>query len=203
MRHRYSDLIRIFDDLFALTERTVLVAGVDEPLYKPAEGDDRPAQIIFAHGYFASALHEIAHWCIAGHHRRSLLDYGYWYEPDGRSPEKQMEFARVEVKPQALEWVFSVASGLEFNFSADNLAVGGSVVDDSWRHFQCDVTATARRYAEIGLPARAEILASELARFYGTGNKWRDPDSYQLDEHWREPYEIDHRVDAVVCRVSS
>jgi len=203
VHHRYSDLISIFDALFAVTESTVLRAGDNEPIYKPAASEQHRAEIIFAHGYFSSALHEIAHWCIAGSYRRTLVDYGYWYEPDGRSAEKQSEFARVEIKPQALEWVFSVASGCIFNFSADNLALGGSVVDESWRRFQQDVMAAARRYAAMGLPPRAEILASTLAEFYGTGNKWRDPTNYQLDDHWSYPHETDHRTNEIIRPLSS
>ncbi len=53
--------------------------------------------------FYASALHEIAHWCIAGENRCQQVDYGYWYEPNGRSEERQFEFEKVEVKPQALE----------------------------------------------------------------------------------------------------
>lgn len=203
MRHSYSDLIRIFDALFAVTESTVLRAGGDEPLYKPSEGDQHPAAIIFAHGYFSSALHEIAHWCIAGSYRRTLVDYGYWYEPDGRSEEKQLAFARVEVKPQALEWVFSIASGCTFNFSADNLAIGGSVVDESWRRFQQDVLEAARCYAAKGLPPRAEILAVALAQFYGTGNQWRDPTNYQLEDTWSPSHETNHRTNDILCQLSS
>ena len=202
-RHSYSDLIRLFNDLFLVTEHTVLVAGTDEPLYVPARDADHPAQIIFAHGYYASALHEIAHWCIAGAHRRTLLDYGYWYVPDGRSAEQQLEFSRVEVKPQAIEWVFSVASGLDFNFSADNLASGGSIVDANWRRFQDEVATTARYFATKGLPTRAEKLANAIAKFYGTETNWRKPESYRLEANWREVFETDHRLDEIVRVVSS
>src|SRR5690606_39383874 len=54
--------------------------------YLPASEPDGLARVVFAHGFFASALHEIAHWCIAGDYRRTLHDYGYWYCPDGRTP---------------------------------------------------------------------------------------------------------------------
>ncbi len=50
---------------------------------------------------FASALHEISHWCIAGKARRELVDFGYWYCPDGRDAMTQSQFEDVEVKPQA------------------------------------------------------------------------------------------------------
>ena len=79
------------------------------------------AQIISTRDYFSSILHEVSHWCIAGPERRKLVDFGYWYEPDGRSELKQNEFERVEVKPQALEWLFSEACGIKFRLSVDNL----------------------------------------------------------------------------------
>ncbi|MFC6672561.1 elongation factor P hydroxylase [Marinobacterium aestuariivivens] len=120
----YQDLIELFDGLFRDTFNTVLVLGDDEPIYLPA-GDGYPHhRIVFAHGFFASALHEIAHWCVAGAERRQQVDFGYWYKPDGRTAEEQALFERVEVKPQALEWIFSAAAGHRFHFSADNLSLG-------------------------------------------------------------------------------
>jgi elongation factor P hydroxylase len=81
--------------------------------------------------YFASALHEVAHWCIAGEQRRQQLDFGYWYAPDGRSPEQQGAFEAVEYKPQALEWFFSLACGYRFRLSADNLGMPGGEMPDA------------------------------------------------------------------------
>lgn len=59
-------------------------------------------------------MHELAHWCIAGPERRLLADYGYWYEPDGRTEQIQAEFEKVEVKPQAVEWILSASCGFPF-----------------------------------------------------------------------------------------
>lgn len=56
---------------------------------------------------FNSALHEISHWTIAGAKRRLLPDLGYWYAPDGRTKEQQDLFEQVEIKPQAIEWLFA------------------------------------------------------------------------------------------------
>lgn len=56
-------------------------------------------RIVFAHGYYASGMHEISHWCVAGAERRKLVDFGYWYCPDGRDAETQGKFEDVEVKP--------------------------------------------------------------------------------------------------------
>ena len=48
-----------------------LVGGFDEPLYLPAT-DSRAAEIRFRSDYPSSALHEVAHWCLAGARRRAL-----------------------------------------------------------------------------------------------------------------------------------
>jgi hypothetical protein len=64
MNHSSNDLIMLFNDLFRETHRTVLVKGSGEPEYIPAEGTHGLAQVVFAHGYYASALHEISHWCV-------------------------------------------------------------------------------------------------------------------------------------------
>lgn len=112
-------LMTVFNTVFA-NQNTVLVRGDDEPEYLAAK-DDKPAQIRFAHGYFSSALHELAHWCIAGKKRRLLDDFGYWYCPDGRDLTTQKQFEALEVAPQAIECVFCLANGRKFFASADNL----------------------------------------------------------------------------------
>ncbi len=162
--HRVDDLIAIFNRLFRASVGCELVRGEDEPLYLPPSADRPIAQIVFAHGYFASALHEVAHWCIAGKRRRQLLDYGYWYKPDGRTALEQRDFERVEEKPQALEWAFSVACGKIFCFSADNL--DGEAHDA--RPFQRAVQARVLAYLERGFPPRAARFIDALHAHYGT-----------------------------------
>ncbi len=130
----------LFTQCFASTFLTELCGGADEPLYLPIS-DTRPlAQIWYREDFPASALHEIAHWCIAGPQRRLLEDYGYWYEPDGRSAIKQQAFEQVEVKPQALEAAFSHAARFPFRISADNLEgdLGASAVFEQ-RVWQCAI----------------------------------------------------------------
>jgi len=117
-----QDIINIFNQTFAQSHNTKLVLGDNEPLYQPADQNCHFHQIIFAHGYFSSALHEVAHWLVAGEQRRLRVDYGYWYEPDGRDLQRQAEFERVEVLPQAIEWALSVSCGVEFDVSSDNLS---------------------------------------------------------------------------------
>ena len=113
-------LISLFNSTFE-DYNTRLVLGDDEPIYIPAGDDTGYHQIVFAHGFFSSALHEIAHWCIAGEKRRQLEDYGYWYCPDGRDEAQQADFEKVEIKPQAIEWAFTEAAGRKFQVSTDNL----------------------------------------------------------------------------------
>lgn len=141
---------------------TQLVKGEDEPLYAPASEKCRFHRIIFAHGFFASALHETAHWCLAGNARRLLEDFGYWYMPDGRDEEQQKTFEQVEIKPQAIEWAFCVAAGKKFNVSADNL--DGATPDTI--AFKENVYQQVQHYLDNGFPQRAQQFIDALARFY-------------------------------------
>lgn len=142
--------------------QTQLQAGVDEPIYLPASDDEPRHRIVFAHGYFNSALHELAHWCVAGTERRLLEDYGYWYCPDGRNAEQQAAFEQVEVKPQALEWWFALACGRRFRTSRDNL--GGEATDS--RPFRAAVQRQAQHYQRSGLPQRAHQIVQLLTHHF-------------------------------------
>jgi elongation factor P hydroxylase len=170
MKHDPNDLIMLFNDLFRGPFRTVLVRGGGEPEYVPADEANGIAQIIFAHGYYASALHEISHWCIAGVERRTLHDYGYWYCPDGRTTAQQQAFEAVEVKPQALEWLFSAAAGSRFHISVDNLSGDGAVDETAFRR---NVLDQADRYLTHGMPGRAGTFFRALRTFYGTSDDFR------------------------------
>ncbi|OTG70732.1 hypothetical protein B9T26_13390 [Acinetobacter sp. ANC 4169] len=129
-----------------------LVKGDFEPEYFPATAD-APARIQFAHGFFNSALHEISHWTIAGDKRRLLPDLGYWYAPDGRSAEQQALFEQVEIKPQAIEWMFAQAFGRKFRVSLDNLTGDGG----NGATFKDNVFAQVQQYfkGEAKLPRDA------------------------------------------------
>lgn len=161
-RHQIADLIGLFNELFLDSLNTELVAGDAEPVYLPADSSRPHNQIIFAHGFFASALHEIAHWCVAGPERRLLEDFGYWYKPDGRTVLEQAEFERVEQRPQAYEWILSVSAGKRFHFSADNLAAGLGASDSFKQAVQLRVMQTL----ETGLNPRLEALSNALRAFY-------------------------------------
>ncbi|WP_404402455.1 elongation factor P hydroxylase [Idiomarina seosinensis] len=162
-RH-YQELIDIFSACFGNTESTLLVAGKDEPFYQPAAQGERFHRVVFGHGFYASALHEVSHWCIAGKVRRLIFDYGYWYRPDGRSAVEQAAFEQVERKPQALEWLFSLCADVPFRVSVDNLS--GIEVDRA--AFANAVKAQLLDYYDRQLPVRAECFARALCDFYHT-----------------------------------
>ena len=167
MSHNYHDLIQIFNDCFYQEYNTKLEKGGDEPIYLPADQNRSYNSIQFAHGYYSSALHEIAHGLVAGRSRWHLEDFGYWYEPDGRSEAQQRLFEQVEVKPQAIEWILSTAAGKPFFASADNL--NGQAGDT--QPFKSAVYAQVCEYATKGLPKRAETLRQALSEFYATENR--------------------------------
>ncbi len=158
---------RLLDCLNPWLERrwnTKIVACKDEPYYLPASDVHIRHEIQFAHGYFNSVLHELAHWCVAGAERRLLPDYGYWYEPDGRSEQQQQMFEQVEVYPQALEWHFSLACNRIFQVSADNLTMP-SEYDLS--PFKQAVADKAVALFHQGLPSRAaKVVALIAAEFH-------------------------------------
>lgn len=155
-------LIDLFNACFALSCNTRLVRGQGEPVYLPADAECNYHRVVFAHGFFASALHEIAHWCVAGEARRQLPDYGYWYCPDGRNAQQQKQFEQVEVKPQALEWIFSRAAGRRFRVSVDNL----NGVETDPTAFRLAVHQQVLAYCESGLNARAEQVRNALAECF-------------------------------------
>ncbi len=154
-----------------------LVRGDFEPEYFPAT-EDTPARIQFAHGFFNSALHEISHWTIAGDKRRLLPDLGYWYAPDGRTQEQQALFEQVEIKPQAIEWMFAKAFGRKFRVSLDNLTGEGG----NGSSFKDNVYAQVQRYfsGEAKLPRDAKRFIDCICACT------RNRKSLQSDEFIRE-----------------
>ena len=170
---RSADLEMLFGQCFFARWNTRLDGGGSEPQYLPGTAN-RPHRLIYRENFFASALHETAHWCIAGEPRRRQVDFGYWYLPDGRDAAAQRAFEAVEARPQALEWVFSVAAGVSFRPSADNLSgAGGDGVE-----FAQAVAGALHRYLENGLPPRAVLFADALSAAYDTGD-WRRPERYR------------------------
>ncbi len=160
--HDPNDLIKIFNACFSTAYNTRLVRGDDEPIYLPKNDKLAYHQVVFAHGFFSSALHECSHWLIAGEARRMQEDYGYWYIPDGRDLSQQRLFEQVEVKPQALEWILSRAAKHRFQFSLDNLDGAPADIDA----FQQRVYEQAICYLKQGLPKRAQIFYQALLGHY-------------------------------------
>ncbi|GAB5414462.1 MAG: elongation factor P hydroxylase [Congregibacter sp.] len=159
-----QSIIDVFNRCFHADEYTVLRGGGDEPEYLPASGD-APATIIFRQDYASSALHEVAHWCIAGRSRRKLVDYGYWYSADGRSHAQQQQFLQVERKPQALEFLFSEAAGLGFHLSMDNLQAPPS--SEERYAFARAVARAANVFLTEGPPRRAHRFLEALRKARG------------------------------------
>ena len=162
-KYASQTLEELFQQCFYDVYATRLQGGAAEPLYQPAGTEGDCAVIYYREDYFASALHEVAHWCIAGDQRRLELDYGYWYHPDGRNPAQQLAFERAEQEPQALEWHFALACDWPFRLSSDNLAA----VSTPGEAFPAAVSHQAQRYCERGLPRRGEQFRAILARHFG------------------------------------
>jgi elongation factor P hydroxylase len=162
----WAVLVKLFDQLFFVSDNTKLVSGTDEPIYLPSDSECNYHRVTFAHGFFASALHEISHWCVAGSERRKLIDYGYWYQPDGRTASQQASFEKVEVKPQALEWILSMACKRDFSVSVDNLS--GELTDN--KYFKQAVYQQVCDYITTGLPSRAERMVANLSSHFQTSN---------------------------------
>jgi elongation factor P hydroxylase len=149
----------VFRECFLVDYETILVGGGEEPVYLPSDDPkDHPHRVVYREDFVASALHEVAHWCLAGPRRRSLEDYGYWYSPDGRTIEEQSDFENVEARPQALEQLFSEVCDHSFHLSADNLSLG---VDSSGA-FARAVDVERKKLLADGLPLRAETFRRTL-----------------------------------------
>ena len=149
-------LQQIFNHCFWGSERTTLEGGALEPSYRPGN----PSRIIFRSDYERSALHEIAHWCLAGEHRRRLEDYGYWYSPDGRDYAKQSAFFSVEARPQAIECIFCDAVNIAFSPSVDNFSL--AIRADCIGHFSSRIKSWKSHYEKAGLPSRAAFFLAAL-----------------------------------------
>ena len=176
--HAACDLITLFNECFALQYNTRLLRGGEEPLYLPANEESNYNTLFFAHGYFSSALHECAHWLIAGEARRKLVDYGYWYAADGRTKEQQDIFQCVEVKPQAIEWILSVASNYKFHISCDNLS--NEPCAEAIKDFKKAVYLQVLHYCKKGLSSRTQLFRHALCVFYEQPMRL-DASSFSLD----------------------
>ncbi len=130
-----------------------LMGGAPEPIYEARP--EGTSIIRYRADYPASALHELAHWCIAGAGRRRLDDYGYWYRPPPRTAAEQAAFLRVEVPVQALEAELAEACGLPFQVSVDD-------VSNSEGRVTLERALATYREARHPLPPRGRVLAEAL-----------------------------------------
>lgn len=138
------------------------MGGFDEPFYL-APQENQPGEIRFTKDYLRSALHEIAHWCVAGKERRKQDDFGYWYAPDGRDQAQQQEFYKVELLPQTYEKSFCVALGIPFDVSLDNL----SGETDGADNFRNAVEQRHSKLQQSGFPKRVELWRNALKNKFG------------------------------------
>jgi len=176
---KVEDLEIIFNYLFSVSENTRLISGGLEPVYLPVSETGNINKIISTRDYFSSALHEISHWCVAGGERRKLIDYGYWYAPDGRSEEQQRLFERAEVKPQALEWLFTKAVGGKFRLSVDNVNQPELGASDEFRQ---SVYEQAINYLEHGLNERAQTFLDALLNHFQNAKSALKVEDFTLAE---------------------
>lgn len=136
--------------------------GFEEPVYLPAGHPDlldaTTAEVRFSHDYAASALHEAAHWCIAGVERRALVDYGYEYLAPPRDARVKARFFDLEARTQALECLFARAAGLPFRPSLDDLTATSADLG----HFATRIEAACRKLRSTGLPRRAARFVDAL-----------------------------------------
>jgi len=149
-----SKFVNTINHSYLANYQTVLKGGFSEPFYRPAK-NKQVAMIQFTQDYYRSALHELAHWCVAGIERRQQEDYGYWYAPDGRTQEQQQLFYQGEIKPQAIEWALSLVCDIDFEVSVDNL--NNSTVEGA-NEFQVAVKAQLIQYIQQHFSTRTEIL---------------------------------------------
>lgn len=172
-------VIDVFEALFLVPHNTQLIAGADEPVYLPASDESGAInRLFFREDFLPSALHETAHWCIAGTERLKREDFGYWYNPDGRTAAQQRVFEAAEVKPQALEWMFSRACGQKFRLSIDNLSTGQVSASQSFAQAVCQQAVDW--CVEGALPRRAELFLRGLMEAFQTSDIY-NPRHYQLN----------------------
>lgn len=170
-RYSADTLEVLFEQCFGERFRTRLVGGAEEPLYRAPQGA-RAATIHYRHDYFRSALHEVAHWCVAGTGRRLQDDYGYWYAPDGRSQAQQKDFEQVEVLPQAWELLFCAACAHPFKVSMDNLDNSPGDVSGFEQAVQAQATALLRKVPRDRGWLFVQALAVQYRRSAGFQRAW-------------------------------
>ena len=149
-----------FHSLFLESHRTQLRARAGDPVYLPAASATDLSQIIYSNHFWRSALHELAHWFIAGRQRREQRDYDYWYQPERSKAKLQRDFLAAEIKPQALEWHLCSALGQDFFVSLDSFGED----QETLHWFRTAVKDEALRRLRSELPTRAMKLVDYWLR---------------------------------------
>jgi elongation factor P hydroxylase len=158
-----ADVSALFNMSLGQAFNTRLQGGASEPFYAPATAT-HPATIYYREDFLRSALHEVAHWCLAGSARRALPDYGYWYSDDDRALAGQSAFFAVEVRPQALEAAFCEVLGIEFRPSADNLSI--DIPEQLLKRFSSQISECLSRWQRAGYPDRAGQFLNVLQAYF-------------------------------------
>lgn len=158
------EIVDRFNDCFACAANTTMIGGAQEPLYLPA-ATGRRARLLFREDFAASALHEAAHWCIAGRRRLEQRDFGYTYVAPPRNAQQQAAFFLAELKAQSLESIFADAAGVAFWPSADNL-------DACTERFSARIRASRpalETWLRTSSDARARTFLASLRKSHGAG----------------------------------
>jgi elongation factor P hydroxylase len=159
-----QDIVDVFARCFWLSHATQLVGGAAEPLYQPSARAGEPHRLFYRENFAASALHETAHWCIAGSARRTQVDFGYVYNQPPRSARAQAAFFAAELKVQALEQVFCAAAGLVFVPSADQIGVNLNEFRQQLETYQSELKGWMKNSGD----RRAQKFEQALLRHAGS-----------------------------------
>ena len=160
-----AQICACFNALFEARYRVQLRGGGAEPDYFPPT-ESAPGALVAREDFATSALHEAAHWCVAGAARRALPDYGYVYLPPPRSAIDQQLFFSSELRNQAVELYLAVSAGVAFRASADDPDLGFSDL----AAFELEVRALVAQWQGPALlqrhsapPQRAVLLGAALS----------------------------------------
>ncbi len=152
-------LAEVFNLSFGDTYNVRCLGGFSQPEYLTAMQTQGSAQLRYTRDYAASALHEIAHWCVAGKDRLALNDFGYGYLPPPRDKATQQRFFALEFKVQVLEAWFASGTGVRFVASADNFDCS----DEARNAFAQQITTAVQAYTLADVPPRAQEFTRALA----------------------------------------
>ena len=169
---KVRQIIAVFERCFTEQYATRLCGGAEEPLYLPKQGATL-ARLHFRADYAASALHEVAHWCLAGTERRRCVDFGYEYIAPPRTAVQQQYFYAAELRAQSLEQCLAEAAGVQFSISTDNIAANGVINANARLQAQAFATqlqqqrATTIAWLASSAGTRASKFIDELRRARG------------------------------------